>query len=101
MRPKQRLPPMLSKYDLMLGQTLVTALCVSVALGANPACSAIAIAILLAFRVADKYFATTVWDLRSTKLVSDIADLQSELAKVKQKQGQAELKGALGGIRSG
>lgn len=87
---------MLSKYDLILGQSLVTALVVSVALGSNPGCSAAAILALLAFRVADKYFHDSFHDANH----SEIGLLKAELEKVKSKQSQLELRGALGGSRN-
>lgn len=93
---------MLSKPDLMLGQTLVTALCVSVALGANPGCSAIALVGLLAFRVVDKYFeGQKTWSYQTdkalAKLETEVARLEAETKNLKAK---TDLKAAFGGAQS-
>lgn len=78
-----------SKYT----NILVCALIIAVAIGYNPACSAAALAILFAYRIAEKYFHNTFFDQSRREL----AQLRIDFTKVKEKQDKLDLKGAFGG----
>lgn len=98
---------MLSEFATRFRETLVTALVISVCIGPSSASSVAALAVALAYGIAEKYFSLTVWDKRTAEIGSqikavradtgtEITAIRADFAKIKAKQDQADLKGAFG-----